>query len=87
MKNAVQNETMSYALGFGEKSKFDEATLEIFKEFGAKSIDQLYKGKTPRSYLFMIQEYTKVVRDVDKKFVWCKAFTAEEFIENIKKND
>ena len=54
MKNAVQNETMSYALGFGEKSKFDETTLEIFKEFGAKSIDELYNGKTPRSYLFMI---------------------------------
>ena len=37
-KNVVQNETSSYALGFGIKSKFDEMTLEIFKEFGAKSV-------------------------------------------------
>ena len=26
-KNAIQNETAAYALGFGEKSKFDETTL------------------------------------------------------------
>ena len=32
-KNAIQNETSSYALGFGEKSKFDEATLKLFKEY------------------------------------------------------
>ena len=44
MKNAVQNETMSYALGFGEKSKFDETTLNIFKEFTAKSEDKPHNG-------------------------------------------
>ena len=27
MKNAIQSETISYALGFGERSKFDELTL------------------------------------------------------------
>ena len=37
MKNAIQNETSSFALGFGEKSKFDETTLDIYKEFSAKS--------------------------------------------------
>ena len=42
MKNAVQNETESYALGFGDKSKFDQTTLEIFKEFGAKVVGELY---------------------------------------------
>ena len=42
MKNAVQNETESYALGFGEKSKFDQTTLQIFKEFGAKVVGELY---------------------------------------------
>ena len=50
MKNAVQNESARYALGFGEKSKFDETTLEIFKEFGAKSVGELFNGKDPRSY-------------------------------------
>ena len=44
MKNTVQSETQSYALGFGEKSKFDETTLEIFKEFGAKVIGEQFKG-------------------------------------------
>ena len=43
MKNSVVNETSSYTLGFGEKTKFDEITLEIFKEFSAKASDQLYK--------------------------------------------
>ena len=33
---------MSYALGFGVKSKFNETTLEIFKEFGAKSEGKLF---------------------------------------------
>ena len=42
MKNAVQNETSRYALGFGDKSKFDETTLEIFKEFAAKSTGKLF---------------------------------------------
>ena len=40
MKNTVQNETQSYALGFGEKTKFDEATLEIFREYGAKIVGE-----------------------------------------------
>ena len=44
MKNAVQNETSKYALSFGEKSKFDQTTLRIFKEFGAKSVDDLFHG-------------------------------------------
>ena len=40
MKNAIQNETQSYALGFGDRSKFDETTLEIFKEYGAKTVGE-----------------------------------------------
>ena len=40
MKNTVQNETESYALGFGEMSKFDETTLEIFKEYCAKTVGE-----------------------------------------------
>ena len=42
MKNAVQSETESYALGFGEKSLFDESTLKIFQEFGAKSTGEQF---------------------------------------------
>ena len=53
-KNAIQNETGSYALGFGEKSKFDEATLNIFKEFTAKSENKLYNGEIARSYFSLI---------------------------------
>ena len=50
MKNAVQNETQSYTLGFGGKSKFDEKTLLIFNEFGAKQVGELFNGKIPREY-------------------------------------
>ena len=56
--NAIQNETASFALGFGEKSKFDERTLEIFKEFTAKFQNALYNGKIPRSYFSLIQNFT-----------------------------
>ena len=44
MKNAVQNETSSYAISFGEKSKFDEKTLLIFKEFGAKLANEHFNS-------------------------------------------
>ena len=54
MKNAIQNETTRYALGFGEKSQFDESTLKIFKEFGAKSSGEQFNDEVPRSYFSMI---------------------------------
>ena len=57
MKNAVQSETMSYALGFGERSKFDQTTLKIFKEFGAKAVGELFNGQEPRTYFHMIHDY------------------------------
>ena len=78
MKNTVQNETESFALGFGEKSKFDETTLEIFKEFGAKqTAGELYNGKDPRSYFQIIQDFNKIIEDLDKAFVWSKALSKE----------
>ena len=73
MRNAIQNETATYTLSFGEKSKFFETTLKIFKEFGAKSIDQPFKGHLPRTYFSMIQDYSEIVKDLDKAFVWGKA--------------
>ena len=73
MKNAVQNETSRYALGFGDKSKFDETTLEIFKEFAAKSNGELFNGLIPRSYFSMIQDYNQLVEDLDKALIWKKA--------------
>ena len=54
MKNAVQNETQSYALGFGERSEFDKKTLLVFKEFGAKLIGDPMDQQVPRSYFSMI---------------------------------
>ena len=57
MKNAVQNETESYSLGFGEKSKFDQTTLRIFKEFAAKVVGDFFEGRAPRSFFSMIQDY------------------------------
>ena len=53
-KNAIQNETGSFALGFGEKSQFDQTTLNIFREFTAKSENKLYNGQTPRAYFSLI---------------------------------
>ena len=72
MKNAIQNETSSFALGFGEKSKFDETTLDIYKEFSAKSTNELYKGKIPRSYFLMMKDFNKLVKALDKQFIWSK---------------
>ena len=72
MKNTVQNETISYSLSFGEKSKFDESTLLIFKEFGAKSANELYNRRVPRSYFTMIQDYNQMVKYLDKALIWAK---------------
>ena len=69
---------MSYALGFGVKSKFNETTLEIFKEFGAKSEGKLFNEKKPRAYFTMIQDYNKIVKDIDRSFIWGKALSQEE---------
>ena len=77
MKNAIQNETASYTLGFGEKSKFDQTTLQIFREFGAKVVGELFNGKVPRPYFQMIQDYNQIVKDLDKAFVWCRAISSK----------
>jgi hypothetical protein len=73
MKNAVSNETTRFALSFGDKSKSDEMTLQIFKEFGAKIIGQKLNGIAPRPYFSMITDYNKMIEDLDKAFVWSKA--------------
>ena len=78
MKNTVQNETSSYALGFGDKSKFDETTLEIFKEYSAKTVGEKFNGEDPRSYFHIIQDFNKIVEDLDKAFVWSKVQSNEE---------
>ena len=70
MKNAVQIETSRYALGFGGSSKFDAATVELFKEFAAKSEGEKFNGKEPRSYFHMLKEYEQIVSYLDKKFIW-----------------
>ena len=69
---------MSYALGFGVKSKFNQKTLEIFEEFGAKSEGKLFNKKEPRPYFTMIQDYNTIVQDLDQSFIWGKALTQEE---------
>ena len=49
-RNAVQNETVRFALRFGEKSQFVDKTLEIFKEFSAKTKGKTMDAKTHRTY-------------------------------------
>ena len=71
-KNAIQNETASFALGFGEKSKFDETTLQIFKEFSAKSTNELFNEKIPRAYFSLIQDFNQIIKELDKAFKWRK---------------
>ena len=73
MKNALQNETTSFSLSFGDKSKSDEMTLQIFREFGAKIMNQEFNGQAPRPYFSMITDYNKMIEDLDKAFVWDKA--------------
>ena len=80
MKNAVQNETESYALGFGDKSKFDQTTLQIFKEFGAKVVGELYNQQVPRPYFSMIQDFNQIVKDLDKSFVWCETESSKKYL-------
>ena len=36
LKNSYTPDTESFALSFGDKSKFDEKTVEIYGEFKAK---------------------------------------------------
>ena len=74
---------MSYALGFGERSKFDQTTLQIFKEFGAKVIGELHNGKAPRSYFQMILDFNKIVQDLDKAFIWSKSITLNRPLTNL----
>ena len=71
-KNSIQNETSKYSLGCGEKSKFDEVTLKIFKEFGAKvsSENSFDNDQETKSYFTMIEDYNEVVKDLDQKFIW-----------------
>ena len=78
MKNAIQNETTRYALSFGEKSQFDECTLKIFKEFGAKSSGEQFNDEVPRSYFSMIQDYNEIVEDLDKPLIWRKTLDSNK---------
>ena len=60
-KNSFTPDSQRYALGFGDKSKFDEKTLEVFGEFKAKQAGKLYKGKEPRPYFSIVQDYNQMV--------------------------
>ena len=62
-------------------SEFDKTTLKIFMEYGAKAAGELFDGKDPRSYFQIVQDFSKIVEDLDKAFVWSKAHSNEE-IEN-----
>ena len=72
MQNTVQNETSSYALSFGggDRSIFDSKSSSLFKEFAAKIMNENYDGLKPRTYLGMLQDYDKLVVELDKPFVW-----------------
>ena len=59
------------------ESKFNEATLKIFKEFAAKSIGKSSDGKEHRPYFSMIQDFNAIVKDLDQAFKWSKALTQE----------
>ena len=72
MKNAVQNETESYALSFGENSEFNKMTLRLFKEYGAKSIGENFEGNEPRSFFTMMQDFNQITEDMDKALEWKK---------------
>ena len=72
-KNSIQNETSKYSLGCGEKSKFDEVTLRIFKEFGEKVKSENNSSETDqeiKSYFTMIEDFNEVVKDLDQRFIW-----------------
>ena len=47
-KSTVQNETQSYALGFGQPSVSDELYLRIFQEYAARMAGEKFEGKEPR---------------------------------------
>ena len=44
MKNAMTIETSRYSLSFGDKSVYDKASEELFKEHSAKSLEQEFNG-------------------------------------------
>ena len=75
MKNAVQIETSRYALSFAGSSKFEEATMKLFKEFSARTEGEKFHGADPRPYFSMLKEYENIVGYLDKKFEWFKIST------------
>ena len=50
-------------------------TLQIFKEFGAKIMNEKLNGQAPRPYFSMITDFNKMIEDLDKAFVWDKAIS------------
>ena len=61
----MQIETSRYAISFAGSSKFEEATVQIFKEFAAKTEGEKFNGQEPRSYFSMLKEYEKIVDYLD----------------------
>ena len=57
LQSSVIRDTESFALRFGDKSKSDEKTVEIFGEFKSKLAEKKYKGVDPKSYFELVQDY------------------------------
>ena len=52
-KSEVVINSSSYSLGFGQKSDFDTATEELYKDYG----DKFDKKKGAKSYFSMLNTY------------------------------
>ena len=53
-------------------SDSDMQNLEIFKEYGARIAGEKYKGKEPRAFFELMQDFNRIVQTFDTKFIWDK---------------
>ena len=77
-KSTVQNETQSYALGFGQQSESDRRYLRLFQEYAARMAGEEFEGKDPRPYFEIIQDFNEIVEVYDKQFTWDKVDAQNE---------
>ena len=69
-KAVVTNNTKSYSLSFGQKSKSDIFTEDLFRDYAAK----FAKEKDAKSYFEMLSKHQESVEDLQNEIVWEDVF-------------
>ena len=73
----VTNNTETFSLSFGEKSKSDLSTEVLFKDYCAKFASE----ENAESYFQMLSKYQESVEDLMNEIVW------EDVLEDIESDE